>query len=141
MDHASDFEQLRFMREDLKAENDRLQLLLDLATQFAPDMELQQLLRTASATIRRITQCGLIAIHLPDKENGSLRVSTPGTCNDGDQAVRQGDNSGEAACESFRNRRLMLTREGTGYLMPLLSRSRILGVLELNWKKSFFPER
>ena len=40
VDHTSDFEQLRFMQEDLKAEKDRLQLLLDLATQFAPDMEL-----------------------------------------------------------------------------------------------------
>jgi formate hydrogenlyase transcriptional activator len=139
VDHASDFEQLRFMQEGLKAEKDRLQLLLDLATQLAPDMELQQLLRTASATIRRITQCDLIAIHLPDKENGSLRVSTPGTWHDGGQAVRQGDNSGEAACESFRTRSLMLAREGTGYLMPLLRRSRILGVLELNWRKELLP--
>src|SRR5271157_4838946 len=91
VEHASNFEQLRFMQEDLKAKKDRLQLLLDLAAQFAPDMELRQLLRTASATIRRMTQCDLIAIHLPDKENSSLRLFTFDTCNDGDQAVRQGD--------------------------------------------------
>jgi formate hydrogenlyase transcriptional activator len=139
VDHTPDFEQLRFMQEDLKAEKDRLQLLLDLATQFAPDMELQQLLRTASATVRRITQCDLVAIHLPDKENRSLRVSTPDTRNNGDRAVRQGDSSGEAACESFRTRRLMLTREGTGYLMPLLRHSRMLGVLELDWRKELLP--
>ena len=33
----------------------------------------------------------------------------------------------------------MITREGTGYLIPLLSRSRILGVLELNWRKELLP--
>ena len=33
VDHASHFEQLRFMQEDLKAEKNRLQLLLDLTTQ------------------------------------------------------------------------------------------------------------
>ena len=139
VDHASDFEQLRFMQQSLKAENDRLQLLLDLATQFAPDMELQQLLRTASATIRRMMQCDLIAIHLPDKENSSLRLFTLDTCNDGDRGVRQGDNSGEAASEAFRTKKLILTREGTGYLMPLLRRSRILGVLELNRRKKLLP--
>ena len=141
VDHASNFEPLRFMQEDLKAEKDRLQLLLDLAAHFAPDMELRQLLRTASATIRRMTQCDLIAIHLPDKENSSLGLFTLDTCNDGDQSLRQGDNSGEAACEAFRTKRLMLTREGTGYLMPLLGRSRILGVLELNWRRELLPRK
>jgi formate hydrogenlyase transcriptional activator len=135
VDHASNFEQLRCMQEDLKAEKDRLQLLLNLAAQFAPDMELRQLLRTASATIRRMTQCDLIAIHLPDKENGSLRLFTLDTCKDRDQTLRQGDNSGEAVCEAFRTKGLMLTPEGTGYLMPLLRRSRILGVLELDWRE------
>ena len=139
VDHASNFEQLRFMQEDLKAEKDRLQLLLDLVAQFAPDMELRQLLRTASATIRHMMQCDLIAIHLPDKENSSLRLFTLDTCNDGDRGVRQGDNSGEAASEAFRTKRLILTREGTGYLMPLLRRSRILGVLELNRRKKLLP--
>ena len=52
VDHASHFEQLRFMREELKAEKDRLQLLLNLTTQVSPDVELRQLLRTASATLR-----------------------------------------------------------------------------------------
>lgn len=141
VDHASNFEQLRFMQEDLKAEKDRLQLLLDLVAQFAPDMELRQLLRTASATIRHMMQCDLIAIHLPDKENSSLRLFTLDTCNDGDRGVRQGDNSGEAASEAFRTKRLILTREGTGYLMPLLRRSRILGVLELNRRKKLLPAR
>ena len=138
VDHASNFEPLGFMQEDLKAEKDRLQLLLNLAAQFAPDVELRQLLRTASATIRHMTQCDLIAIHLPDKENSSLRPFTLDTCN-GDQAVHQGDSSGEAACEVFRTKSLMLTREGTVYLMPLLRRSRILGVLELNWRKAPLP--
>ena len=140
VDHASNFEQLRFMQEDLNAEKDRLQLLLDLVAQFAPDMELRQLLRTASATIRRMTQCDVVAIHLPDKENSSLRLFTLDTCNDCViKPFVKVTISGEAACEAFRTKRLMLTREGTGYLMPLLRRSRILGVLELNWRKELLP--
>src|ERR1700756_3866080 len=138
VDHASHFEQLRFMREELKAEKDRLQLLLNL-TQVSPDVELRQLLRTASATIHHITKCAVVAFHFPDKENSSLRPFTLDTYNDGNQAVRQGDNSCEAACEAFRTKRLMLTREGTGYLMPLLRGNRILGVLELNWCKELLP--
>ena len=139
--HASNFEQLRFVQEGLKTEKDRLQLLLDLAAQFAPDMELWQFLRTASATIRRMTQCDLIAIHLPDQEHGLLRLFALDTWKDGDQMVCEGDNSGEAACEVFRTKRLMHTREGTGYLIPLLRHSRTLGVLEFNWREDFFPWR
>jgi formate hydrogenlyase transcriptional activator len=139
VDHASNFEKLRFMQEGLNAEKNRLQLLLDLVSQFAPDTELRQLLRTASAKIRRVTQCDLIAIHLPDEENGSLRLFTLDTCKDRHQTVRQGDNSGEAGCEAFRTKRPMLTREGRGYLMPLLRRSRPLGVMELNWRKELLP--
>jgi len=139
VEHASNFEELRFMQEDLKAEKNRLQLLLNLTTQVSPDVELRQLLRTASATIRHITQCAVVAFHLPDKENSSLRLFALDTCNDGDQAVRQDDNSCEVACEAFRTKRLMLTREGAGYLMPLLRGNRILGVLELNWCKELLP--
>ena len=137
--HASNFEQLRFVQEGLKTEKDRLQLLLDLAAQFAPDMELWQFLRTASATIRRMTQCDLIAIHLPDQEHGLLRLFALDTWKDGDQMVCEGDNSGEAACEVFRTKRLMHTREGTGYLIPLLRHSRTLGVLEFNWRGKLLP--
>ena len=139
VEHASNFEELRFMQENLKAEKDRLQLLLNLTTQVSPDVELRQLLRTASATIRHITQCAVVAFHLPDKENSSLRLFALDTCNDGDQAVRQDDNSCEVACEAFRTKRLMLTREGAGYLIPLLRGNRILGVLELNWCKELLP--
>ena len=139
VEHASNFEELRFMQEDLKAEKDRLQLLLNLTTQVSPDVELRQLLRTASATIRHITQCAVVAFHLPDQETSSLRLFALDTCNDGDQAVRQDDNSCEVACEAFRTKRLMLTREGAGYLMPLLRGNRILGVLELNWCKELLP--
>ena len=86
-----------------------------------------------------MTQCDLIAIHLPDQENGLLRLFALDTWKDGDQTVCEGDNSGEAACEVFRTKRLMHTREGTGYLIPLLRHSRTLGVLELNWRGKLLP--
>jgi formate hydrogenlyase transcriptional activator len=139
VDHASHFEHLRFMREDIGAEKDRLQLLLKLTTQFSPDVKLRQLLLTVSRTIRHITQCAVVAFHLPDKENGSLRLFKLDTCNDGNQAVRQSDNSCEAAREAFRTKRLMSTREGSGYLIPLLRGSGILGVLELNSRGQLLP--
>lgn len=141
VDHASKFEELRFKQEDLEAEKDRLQLLLNLNTQLSPDVEFGQLLRTASATICHITECAVVAFHLPDKENSSLRVFAVDACKNGNQAGPQGNHSGEAACEVFRTKRLMLTRQGTGYLMPLLRCSRILGVLELNWQSTFPPQQ
>src|SRR6202008_643540 len=58
----------------LKAEKDRLQLLLDLTSQIASNLELRHLLRAASAIIRRIVQCDAVAVHLPDKESSTLRL-------------------------------------------------------------------
>ncbi|HEY4048637.1 MAG TPA: hypothetical protein VGM27_17355 [Acidobacteriaceae bacterium] len=53
VDGDFNFDRLRRTRNDLDAEKNRLQLLLDLTTQIGPDVELAQLLTTATAKIRR----------------------------------------------------------------------------------------
>src|ERR1700730_10731955 len=58
----------------LKPEKDRLQLLLDLISQIASNLELRHLLCAASAIVRRIVQCDAVAVHLPDKESSALRL-------------------------------------------------------------------
>ena len=146
MDHDSNFDQLRRTRNHLDAEKDRLQLLLDLVTQIGPDVELGQLLRTAAATIRRVIQCDIVAIHLPDKESSHLRLFTLDSLEYAavsaeDKSPLEGAESGEDVREAFRARNFRLNHEGTGYLLPLIRRNRTLGVLELDRCKQAFSQR
>lgn len=144
-DHDLNFAQTTQTRNDLNAEKDRLQLLLDLVAQIGPDMEPGQLLRTAAATIRRMTQCHVVAIHLPDKESSSLRLFALDSLeyaavSPEDESPLEGTDSGEDVREAFRTRNFRFNREGTGCLLPLVRRGRTLGVLELNRWKEAFPQ-
>src|ERR1700739_3866288 len=60
--------------QELKAKKDRLQLLLELSGQIVSHLELPDLLRSVSSTVRRVMQCEAGGVHLPDKESGSLRL-------------------------------------------------------------------
>ncbi|MBV8629467.1 MAG: sigma 54-interacting transcriptional regulator, partial [Silvibacterium sp.] len=130
--HAFNFNELQRTRDDLRAEKKRVQLLLDLARQVAPDVELRQLLRNMSVAIRRTIQCDTVAMHLPDKDSGSLLLYA----SDSDQPAAEGTGvegleSRADVFEAFRTRTLKFTDEGTGYVLPLTRRNRVLGVLEL----------
>ena len=140
MDNAINFDSLRRAQDDLKAEKGRLQLLLDLRSQLVSNPEIRQLLRTMSAMVRRMIQCDAVAIHLPDKESSSLRLFA---INSHEHASRdeenngrvEGSTSGELVCEAFRSRMPILCRDNAGHVLPLISRNRVLGVMELNQQK------
>jgi formate hydrogenlyase transcriptional activator len=140
LDNATNFDSLRRTQNDLKTEKGRLQLLLDLTGQIVSNPEIRQLLRTTSAMVRRMIQCDAVAIHLPDKESGSLRLfamnshehASGGEENNGRV---EGSNSGEEVCEVFRSRKPILRRDNAGYVLPLISRNRVLGVMELSHQK------
>jgi formate hydrogenlyase transcriptional activator len=123
----------------LKAEKSKLQLLLDLTSQIASNLELRHLLRAASAIIRRIVQCDAVAVHLPDKESGALRLFTfdshERTCMDGGDDEGHQGNGGEEIEEVFRSRKPLVSRENTGCVLPLISRDRVWGVLVLDRRK------
>ena len=130
---------LRRTQNVLKAEKDRLQLLLDLTNQIASNLELRHLLRAASAIIRRIVQCDTVAVHLPDKESSALRLFAFDShertgMDEGDDEGNQGD-GGEEIYEVFRSRKPSVSRESTGCVLPLISRDRVWGVLVLDRRK------
>jgi formate hydrogenlyase transcriptional activator len=56
-----------------QAQNDRLQLLLNLTNQITSNLELREVLRAISANIRELMQCDAVAISWPDVE-GNLVV-------------------------------------------------------------------
>lgn len=67
-------EELKRHREDLQRERDRLRLLLDLTNQVVSNLELTELLRAVSGSVRRVMQCEGAAILLPDDDGRQLRV-------------------------------------------------------------------
>jgi len=130
---------LRRTQDVLKAEKDRLHLLLDLTNQIASNLELRHLLRAASAIIRRIVQCDTVAVHLPDKERSALRLFAVDShertsMDEGDDEGNQRD-GGEEIYEVFRSRKPIVSRESTGCVLPLISRDRVWGVLVLDRRK------
>src|SRR5580698_6469069 len=97
-----------------KAEKSRLQLLLDLTSQIASNLELPHLLRAASAIIRRIVQCDVVAVHLPDKESSALRLFAfdsheRTSMDEGDDEGHQGSGGAEIY-EVFRSKKPIVSR-------------------------------
>ena len=140
LDNAISSDSLRRTQDDSKTEKGRLQLLLDLTGQIVSNLEIRHLLRTTSAMVRRMIRCDAVAIHLPDKESSSLRLfaidSHEHASGDEENNGRaEGSVSGEEVCEVFRSGKPILSRDNAGYVLPLISRNRILGVMELSQQK------
>jgi formate hydrogenlyase transcriptional activator len=53
---------------------DRLKLILDLTNQVVSNLNFQELLRTISASVRRVMRCDAAAIMLPEPDGAHLRV-------------------------------------------------------------------
>jgi formate hydrogenlyase transcriptional activator len=58
---------------ELKRQNDRLRLLLNLTNRITSNLEFREVLRAISANIRELMQCDAVAISMPDAE-GNLVV-------------------------------------------------------------------
>jgi formate hydrogenlyase transcriptional activator len=134
--NAISFDSLMRTQDDLKAEKARLLQLLDLSGQIISNLEIRHLLRSTSAMVRRMTRCDAVAIHLPDTESGSLQLfaidSHEHASWDGENSGRaEGSSSGEEVCEVFRSRKPILSRDNAGYVLPLISRNRVFGVVEI----------
>jgi PAS domain S-box-containing protein len=133
-----------------KQAEDRLQLLLDVTNQVVSNLQLRDLLRAISASVRRVMQCDLVGVFLPDSEvnrlqtfvldfpeskgfireeyssmDGSLggfvfRTGKPWTGNASD-VLQLGLKDEAAIPEGLK----------TGCFLPLVSRNRVLGLLGL----------
>ena len=67
-------EQLNRIQVELRGEKDRLKLLLDLNNSIVSKLELRELLRVISASVRRVMQCDAVGVSLPDPETGELKL-------------------------------------------------------------------
>jgi len=57
-----------------KQAEDRLQLLLDITNQVVSNLQLRDLLRAISASVRRVMQCDLVGIFLPDADGSRMQT-------------------------------------------------------------------
>jgi formate hydrogenlyase transcriptional activator len=57
-----------------KRAQERLELLLELTNQVVSNLELRDLLRAISVSIRRVMQCDGVGVALPDPESNRLRI-------------------------------------------------------------------
>ncbi len=136
VDDAVNFDALSRTQDELKAEKDRLQLLLELTGQLVSNLDLRNLLRTVSTTVRRVMQCNAVAVHLPDRGSSSLRLfalnSPDGSRTEQtDASWLEESNSREDICEVFRSQTRLLDTENCTCAVALVSRNRVLGVMEL----------
>ncbi len=151
VDDALNFESSRIAQEELRREKDRLKLLLDLTNRLVSNLDLRDLLRAISASLRQVMQCDVVGVALPDSESNRLRVyalDSPG----GKGFLREESlmpMEGSVPGRVFRTGKSWagitrdLPRSGlsndpvlaeghqAGCTLPLVSRNRVLGVLGL----------
>jgi formate hydrogenlyase transcriptional activator len=58
----------------LQQQNDRLELLLNLATRITSSLDLREVLRAIAANIREVTHADAVVVSLPDAASGKFRV-------------------------------------------------------------------
>jgi formate hydrogenlyase transcriptional activator len=65
---------LQTTQAELRSEKNRLKLLLDLNNSIVSNLELRDLLRVISASVRRVMRCDSVGVNLPDPETGELKL-------------------------------------------------------------------
>jgi len=134
-----------------KQAEDRLQLLLDVTNQVVSNLQLRDLLRAISASVRRVMQCDLVGVFLLDsganmlqtfvldfpEGKGSIReeylTSMEGSL--GGYVFRTGKpwsgNASDVLQLGLKDEAALAEGLKTGCVLPLVSRNRVLGLLGL----------
>jgi formate hydrogenlyase transcriptional activator len=73
-DNSLNFTALQKRSEELRSNNERLELLLDVTNKIVSNLELRDLLRAISQGVRRVMQCDYAGLSLPDANNKQLRL-------------------------------------------------------------------
>jgi formate hydrogenlyase transcriptional activator len=148
VDNALHSQEAQALQQQLARERDRLQLLLEVTNSVIANLELRDVLRAVSATLRRVMHCDVAGVILPDAERHQLRVyaldfpdsqgfireetlipiegSLPGKAfQTGKPVVLDRSDPAEVSC--------LIAGEGlqSHCFLPLISRNRVLGVLGL----------
>lgn len=74
VDDALNFKLSQVAQADLQRERDRLKLVLELSNSLVSNLELRDLLRAISASVRRLMKCDAVGVVLPDSEGHKLRL-------------------------------------------------------------------
>src|SRR5580658_1432482 len=151
LDHSLKSPESRSARPELERESDRLKLLLDMTATLVSTLECRELLRTVSASIRRVMHFDIVGVWLPDVEHVHLRQTamdfpeSKGFAKEDSLQPIEGSVIG-AVFKAGKPVVLDLSREQlahhvsthvraegleSGCALPLISRGRTLGVLTL----------
>src|SRR5208337_2404041 len=134
-----------------KQAEDRLQLLLEVTNQVVSNLQIRDLLRAISASVRRVMQCDLVGVFLLDSEanmlqtfvldfpegKGSIReeylTSMEGSL--GGYVFHTGKpwsgNASDVLQLGLKDEAALAEGLKTGCVLPLVSRNRVLGLLGL----------
>jgi formate hydrogenlyase transcriptional activator len=74
IDNALETEALNRAQAELEHKNTRLKLLLDLTNGITSNLDLRELGRTISASVRQVMDCDGVGIYLLDTNSGKLRL-------------------------------------------------------------------
>jgi formate hydrogenlyase transcriptional activator len=139
--------------DQLRQQNDRLQLLLKLTNSITANLELQEVLRAIAANVREVMSCDAAGILLPGPKTGTFRnyavdfpggrgflreeqIVTPGEDSPPRRAfetLKPVISSNPLGPSPYSHAREIATREGlrTACFIPLVNRGRPLGILVL----------
>jgi formate hydrogenlyase transcriptional activator len=145
------------LQAELQHERDRLRLLLDLNNNMVSNLDLRAVLRAISASIRRVMECDMVGVTLPDAANNHMRIFALDSPPAGNGILREEfavpmkqSISGKVfregkpwhgriadGVEPYRTLKSPLLADGFQFvcMVPLLSRGRALGVLALGRKE------
>jgi formate hydrogenlyase transcriptional activator len=140
--------------DERKHAEDRLQLLLEITNRVVSNLQLRDLLRAISASVRRVMQCDLVGVFLPDSEGNRLQTfvldfpeskgfireeycSTEGSLGGFVFGTGKPWTGSAADVLQLGLQDDAVIPEGlkTGCLLPLVSRNRVLGLLGLGRRK------
>jgi formate hydrogenlyase transcriptional activator len=74
VDNALNYQAAQALQQQLEHERDRLKLLLDLNNSVVSTLDLRELFRAISATVRRVMECDYASVLLPEPDGKQLRV-------------------------------------------------------------------
>ena len=74
VDDALNFQASRKAQSALQHKNERLKLLLEVNNAIVSNLDLRQVLRAVSASLRPVMQCDAAGVALPDRDGRHLRV-------------------------------------------------------------------
>lgn len=122
---------------------ERLRLLLEITNRVVSKLELSDLLQEISANIRRVLNCNVVGVRLPDPETGELMVMaldsptelprgrTRALALPAETVFRTGKPANLTEEEIAEEARIVEAGTKSVCMLPLISRERVLGVLGL----------